>query len=239
MGRSGTVYNRYQGRRALNAIAQGQAVKLSANDVTVEAAGVGDNVYGFATYDINAGDTGDIQLEDSQATALNSGTALAKGDFVKIDADGKLVKALSGDLAIGYTLGAIIANVLGNIVFSKFVVRDDLLIANGAIAEGQLLKLHADARTVEAVSAVTDTALYVAKEDAADSETVAVYEHGRSVRALAGGTNIAKGSHVKVNAAGALEDAGNTAGDPAVGVALEAIAANSIGVIQFYNHQVD
>lgn len=99
---------RYQTVIANEAIANGTAVTLITNEITVEAVdALKENVHGFANgAALKKNDSLQIYKEGGEAVGL-AGGAITLGARLKVDAAGKLIAAtVAGEDTVGYSLEA-------------------------------------------------------------------------------------------------------------------------------------
>lgn len=232
MAKTPIQFQRYSAWITQTDLVEGQAVTFGDSDLTVKAvSGPGDFVLGFAQgQKFTAGHDCEIFREAGECYALNDATAIAKGDLVRVNAAGKIEKALSNDLSVGYAMDNIAANKLGPIFFtrgqnSKF----EKVTFTNAVNAGEAVKLATAAGQVTKAAAATDLVYGFAVKTVAANGEGYIYREGNVARAKATGTAITKGAVVTISAAGLIE----TGSTNTVGYALEAIAANGIGNIYF------
>ena len=117
-----------------------------------------------------------------------------------------------------------------------FHERRDTAKAGGAINEGHAVELGTNDREVTQANAVTDLVHGVALNTVKTGETVEFYREGGEAIGEAGGA-VTKGASLRPNAAGELVVT-STAGQNAMGYALEAAADGDMFKFMFSRHQV-
>lgn len=114
---------RYDTVIATGSVRKGQAVKLEAQDNTVRAVNSSsDLVFAFSDQDAPNGGTLDIVKEGGDAMVLAGGN-VAIGDRVRIDAQGRVVRAsTNGEESIGIALGAGSEDNIVRILFTRTTI---------------------------------------------------------------------------------------------------------------------